>query len=122
MFPSELVRKIQIVAVQAIALFGAEFWWRRQKIYHSEIQKLLNRQGQAITDIYQNTSLGPLMSESGLIPTRILLDYRQRKYAYRLLTLPDRNLTKSVLPVTLRLANRNTQPGEQPKDDRIWAQ
>ena len=113
-----MVRKIQIVAVQAIALFGAEIWWHGQKMYQGEIQKLLNRQGRDITDMYQSTPVDPLMSESGLIPARILLDYRQRKYVYRL----DGNPTKSVLPVTLRSGDRNAQPEEQPEDDGIWAQ
>ena len=52
--------------------------------------------------MYQSTPVGPLMSESGLIPAHVLLDYRQRKYAYRLLTLPDENPAKNILPVTLR--------------------
>lgn len=51
-FLPELVRKIQIAAVQAIALFGAEIWWHRQKIYQEHIQKLFNRQGRAITGMY----------------------------------------------------------------------
>ena len=72
--------------------------------------------------MYQSTPMGPLMSESGLIPARIFLDYRQHKYAYRLLTLPDENPTESVLPVTLRSGDGNAQPGEQPEDDGIWAQ
>lgn len=62
------------------------------------------------------------MSESGLIPALILLDYRQRKYAYRLLTLPDGNPAKEMLPITLRLGDGDAQPGELPEDDGIWAQ
>lgn len=62
------------------------------------------------------------MSESGLIPAHILLDYRQRKYAYRLLTLPDGNPAKEILPITLRLGDGDAQPGELPEDDGIWAQ
>lgn len=60
--------------------------------------------------MYQSTPVGPLMGEAGLILAQILLDYRQRKYAYQLLTLPDKNPTKSVLPITLRLGDGNAQP------------
>ncbi len=91
-------------------------------MYQEEIQKLLNRQGRAITGMYRRTPVGPLMGEAGLIPARILLDYRQRKYAYRLLTLADENPTNSVLPITLRLGDGNAQPGEQLEDDGIWPQ
>lgn len=41
------------------------------------------------------------MSESG---------YRQRKYAYRLLTLPDGHPTKDILPVSLRSGDGSAQP------------
>lgn len=57
--------------------------------------------------MYPSTPIHPLLSEAGLIPPRILLDHRQRMYAYRLLTLPDQHLTKKILPVSLRNADRN---------------
>lgn len=116
-FPPELVRKIQIAAVQAIVLFGAEIWWRGQKIHQEEFQKFFNKQGRAITGMYQSNPVGSFMSKSGLIPARILLDYPQRKYAYRLLTRPDENPAREMLPITLRLGDGDAQPGELPEDD-----
>lgn len=119
--PPGLVRKIEIAAVQSIALFGAEIWWRGQKTHQEELQKLLNKQARAITGMYQSTPIGPLMSESGLVPARMMLDYRQQKYALRLLTLPDGHLAKDILPITLRIGDGNAQPGDQPVGDAIWA-
>ena len=55
--PPGLVRKIEIAAVQSIALFGAEIWWRGQKTHQEELQKLLNKQARAITGMYQSTLL-----------------------------------------------------------------
>lgn len=115
------MRKTEIAAVQAIAFFGAEIWWHRQKIHQGELQKLLNKQARAITGMYRSTPIGSLMSESGLIPARIMLDYRQRKYAHRLLTLPDGHPTKDILPITLRAGDGNAQPEEQPEGDGIWS-
>ncbi len=51
-FPAGLVKNIQIADVQAIALFDVEIWWHGQKWCQEEIQKLLNRQRRAITDMY----------------------------------------------------------------------
>ena len=48
-----------------------------------------------------------------------MLDYRQRKYAYQPLTLPDGN--QDIFPVTLRSDDGSAQPGEQPEDYEIWA-
>ncbi len=71
--------------------------------------------------MYRSTPISPLMSESGLIPAEIRLEYRQRKYAYRLLTLPDGHPTKDILPITLRVGDGSTQPGEIPENDEIWS-
>ena len=50
-----------------------------------------------------------------------MLDYRQRKYAHRLLTLPDSHPTKDILLITLRVGDGNAQPEEQPEGDGIWS-
>lgn len=71
--------------------------------------------------MYRSTPIGPLMSESGLDPAEILLNYRQRKYAYRLLALPDGHPTKEILPISLRASEGNTQPGELSETDDIWS-
>ena len=60
------------------------------------------------------------MSEAGLIPAEIMLDYRQRRYVHRLLTLPDGHPTKDILPVSLRLGDGSVQPGELLENDEIW--
>ena len=62
-----LVRRIQIAAVQSIALYGAELWWKQQKNHESTVQKLLNRQARAITGMYPSTPVHPLLCEAGLM-------------------------------------------------------
>ncbi len=89
--------------------------------YQSEIQKLINRRASSITEMYPSTPVAALMSESGLIPAHILLDFRQHKYAYRLLSLPDSIPTKDILPITLRRGDGHTQPEDQPEHDSAWA-
>ena len=120
-----LIRRIQIVVVQSIALYGAELWWKRQKNNEHTLQKLVNRQGRAITGIYPSAPICPLLSEAGLIPAQLLLDARQKSYAYRLFTLPDCHPTKQILPISLKEGDENSQPGEQPgqqpEDTLIWA-
>lgn len=78
------------------------------------MQQLLNHQARSITGMYPCTPIHSLLSEAGLIPAQILLDYRQRMYAYWPLTFPDQHPTKTILPISLRKRDRNSQPGEQP--------
>ena len=65
--PPGLVRKVQIAAVQSVALYGAEIWWRGQKTWAQEIQQLINKQARDI---------GPLIKKAALVPAEPLLDDR----------------------------------------------
>lgn len=50
-----LARRVQIAAVQAVALYGAELWWRGQKARTEGIQLMVNRQARAITGTFKTT-------------------------------------------------------------------
>ena len=71
--------------------------------------------------MYQKTIISPLMSESGLLPAHVLLDFRQRAYAHRILSLPNSIPTKDILPITLREGDGHTQPEDLPECDSIWS-
>ena len=71
--------------------------------------------------MYPSTPIAALVSESGLIPAHIMLDFRQRIYAYRLLSLPESIPTKDILPITLRRGDGNAQPEDQPELGSILA-
>ena len=71
--------------------------------------------------MYPSKPIAALMSESGLIPTHIMSNFRQRISAYRLLSLPESIQTKDILPITLRKGDGNAQPEDQSELDSIWA-
>ena len=62
------------------------------------------------------------MRESALEPAGVLLDARKAQYTARLLGLPETHPTAQLLPITLRHGDTHAQPGEQPLNDREWAQ
>ena len=117
-----LVRRVQLAVVQSIALYGVELWWKGQKNNEQTVQKLLNRQARSITGMYPSTPIHPLLSEAGLIPAKILLDFCQKRYTYCLLTLPDGHPTKEILPVSMREGDGSLQPGEQPENTLMWVE
>ena len=116
-----LVRRIQTAAVQSIALYEAELWWRGQKNHEYKVQQLINRQTRAITGMYPSTTIQALMSKAGLVPAQILLNHRLRMYAYCLLTLPNDHPTKRILPISFRNKDADTIGAEEPEDTLIWA-
>ncbi len=115
-----LVRRIQVAAVQSVALYGAELWWKGQKNHEQELQKLINRQARSITGMYRSSPISHLMNDSGLLPAHILLDSRQRAYALRIISLPDSIPTKDILPITLRSGDVDAQPEDLPEYDSVW--
>ncbi len=82
---------------------------------------MINQQAYSITRMYPSTLIDALISESGLTPAQIMLDFRQQKYAHRIFSLPDSILIKEILPVTLQIRDGNAQLNEQPENNTIWA-
>ena len=117
---SGLVRRVQIAAVQSVALYGAELWWKGQKDAANELQKLINKQARAITGALPTTSIDLLIKEAGLTPAEPLLDYRERKYALRGLKLPAIAPANQLLPPTLRYGDGDAQPGQYSTDNLQW--
>ncbi len=70
--------------------------------------------------MYPSTHLHLLLYEADLTPGSIVLDNRQRLYACRLLSLPDEDPEKKILPISLRVGDRTFQPKQLQKNNLIW--
>jgi len=86
---SEGCKRIQVPAVQAVALYGSEFWWHGQESRAQEIQRLLNEQDRRVTRCFRTTPQGALMNDVGLRPAKALLNNWVRRYKVRQMTMPD---------------------------------
>ena len=76
----------------------------------------------AVTGMLRTTPVGPLVREAGMEPAATLLQRRQLGYTTRLLGLVHDHPARCILPASLREGDRHVQPGEQPEDDRVWAE
>jgi hypothetical protein len=71
------VRAVQVVCVQAVALYGSELWWDPKDAgRRDDLQLLFNRQARSILGALPTTPQGALMRESGLAPAPVILDSR----------------------------------------------
>jgi len=84
-------QRIQIAAVQAVALYGAELWWKGQKNKAQEVQKILSEQGRRITGCFGTTPQGAWMNDAGLRPANAIVNNRIRQYKMRQMMMPDAN-------------------------------
>jgi len=83
-------QRIQITAVQAVALYGAELWWKGQKNRAQEVQQILNEQGRRVTGCFRMTLQGALMNDARLRPpANAILNNRVRQYKMRQMMMPD---------------------------------
>jgi len=82
-------QRIQITAVQAVALYGSELWWKGQEGRAQEVQKLLNEQGRRVTGCFWTTSQGAQMNDAGLRPAKAMLNNQVRNYKLRQMMIPD---------------------------------
>jgi len=82
---AESVQAVQVVCVQAVALYGSELWWDPREVGRGDDLKLhLNRQARSILGALPTTLRGAPMRESGLTPAPVTVDSRQQQFAARL--------------------------------------
>jgi len=81
----ESVWAVQVVCVQAVALYGSELWWDPREVgRQDDLQLLLNRQARSILGALPKTPRGAVMRESALRPAPVTLVSRQPRFAARL--------------------------------------
>ena len=94
--------------MQSIALYREKLWWKSQKNYAKDLQKLINQQVQFITRMYWSSPIPPLINNLELLLAHILLNFQQQAYAHHILSLPDSIPIKDILLITLQTEDRNT--------------
>jgi hypothetical protein len=82
-------QRIQIAAVQAVALYGTKQWWDGQEGRAQEVQKLLNEEGRRVTGCFRTSPQGVLMNDAGLRPAKAMVNNRVRCYKLRQMMMPD---------------------------------
>jgi len=82
-------QQIQVAAIQAIALYGAELWWKGQQNRVNEVQKILNEQGRGVTGCFRTTPQRARMNDAGLRLANAILDTRVWRYKMRQMMMPD---------------------------------
>lgn len=98
----DLIQKNKVEGVQAVALYGAQLKWCRQKGLCKNNQKQANRKGRTTTGMLQYASIGVVVWKAGLQPVVSVLNKWQRRYSLKLLAAPQTEHTRDILPVSLR--------------------
>lgn len=81
----------------------------------------MNKQARVITGMYQNISINLLIGKLHIVPAKMMLDYCKQEYAFQLFILSNKYGINDILPISLKIFNRNAQPRDQQWGDAIWA-
>lgn len=100
-----------------VVQYRAELWWRGQKGWYEDYQKLVHRERKTITGKLTSTPTGEAVQEARLENTMFLLNNRHRRYGLGHLTEPRIQQMRNFLSVILREPKKHTQPGKHMKDN-----
>jgi len=91
-------------------MFGAELWWKGEQGGTSglakELQVLVNQEARATTGCFCTANQGALAMEVGLRPATAQLENRQRRFALRLLRLPQGEQAREVVGANTAIGTR----------------
>lgn len=115
-------------------LFASELTWRGGEArrpggasMEKQHQKAINRMGRATTGTFQSTPLGIVMAESKLAQAGPLLDYRQARFARRLMIRPrghhgpEEILERRGAELTERLRQSTFLGENESAEESTWA-
>ena len=118
--PAKLIRNIQFAVPIAIALYGAEIWWKNQPTIGKELQILLNQSARAITGHFKSTPIPKLLQNANMPRAEDLLNKRQARFTIRCLKLPQTHPSFQTLPVTFRNGELPLINDSYPSSDIQW--
>ena len=72
--------------------------------------------------MYPSTLVYLLLCKASLASASLVLNSHQRLYSYWLLSLPDKHLTKKILPINLRIGDGTLQLEKLPENNLAWPQ
>jgi hypothetical protein len=87
--PPASARNLQVAIVQSTMLYGSELTWNGKEPQAKDYQLAINRMAHRTLGVFRSTPLGALIAERDMTPAVPLLNYRQSRYAQRLLSTPD---------------------------------
>jgi ribonuclease HI len=95
-------RKVMTACIQSVAMFGAELWWKGDKMQGTmerdkELHILMNKQAWAVTGCFGSTNMGALAMGSRLRPASAQLENRLRRFGLRLINSAERDQAREVV-------------------------
>ena len=77
-------RQLYIACVTSICDYGAEIWFKNQKQYIEQFQKLQNKAIRKILGVFRTSPISPMEIEANLAPPELRIRQKIKRYAFRI--------------------------------------
>ena len=82
-------KQLYTVCITSVSDYEVEIWWRNQKNYQNQLQKLQNTALHKILEVFKTSSAAAMELKADIKPVKIRLNKKCRKYALRVITLSE---------------------------------
>ena len=93
-------KQLYLACITSISDYEAEIWWKNQKTYENQLQKLQNKALYRILEAFKTSSEAAMKVEANLESVRVKLNKKCRKYALRVITLYENYSIRQRTPLS----------------------
>ena len=87
-------KQLYTVCITSVSDYEVEIWWRNQKNYQNQLQKLQNTALHKILEVFKTSSAAAMKLKADIKSVKIKLNKRCRKYILRVITLSENHLVR----------------------------
>ena len=82
-------KQLYQACITSVSDYEAEIWWKNQKTYENQLQRLQNKALYKILEAFKTLSEAAMKLEANIESVRVRLNKKCRKYALRVITLSE---------------------------------
>ena len=102
-------KQLYLTCITSVSDYGAEIWWKGQKSYQDQLQKLQNKALHKILGAFKTSPTAAMELKASIEPVKVRLNKKCRKYALRVITLPDTHPIRQRTPLSFPPENGSGQ-------------
>ena len=89
-----------MTCITSVSDYGAEIWWKEQKSYQDQLQKLQNKALHKILEAFKTSPAAAIKLKANIESVKVKLNKKCRKYALRVITLPETHSIRQRTPLS----------------------
>ena len=102
-------KQLYLTCITLVSDYEAEIWWIGQKSYQDQLQKLQNKALHKILEAFKTSPAAAIELKANIESVKVRLNKKCRKYALRVITLPETHSIRQRTPLSFSSENGTGQ-------------